>query len=99
MMANLSARLVAWYNEKIVKGWYKTYTVMMAAAALLLPDILQQLLQIGVDNLDAVYVLIGPMEETTKLKLRLALIALIPVVRAIKQPKLQPPQEPANDPQ
>ena len=86
-MEKLNEKLVAWYNLHIVKGWYKTWTVWAAAAALLLPDLLQLLLE----NADLVFSSLAPMEDETKARLRLVMIAVIPVLRSLKQKSLPKP--------
>jgi hypothetical protein len=77
--------VLALYKKHIVQEWYKTWTVWLALAAAALPD----LLQIGLDNLDLLVSASVPLlDNVNKSRLQLAMIILIPVVRALKQKKL-----------
>lgn len=81
----LKDKLTAWYNAKIVKAWYMTWTVWAALAAAAIPD----LMQIGLDNLDLlVSATIPLLDDTNKARLQLAMILLIPIVRSLKQKNL-----------
>ena len=81
----LKERLTAWYNAKIVKAWYMTWTVWAAVAAAALPDIIQY----GLDNLDLLVSATVPLlDDTNKSRLQLAMILLIPIVRSLKQKNL-----------
>lgn len=78
----------AWYSKNVVQLWYKTATVWVALAAAALPD----LLQIGLEHLDLFVSSVVPLlSDTGKSRLQLALILLIPVVRALKQKNLEKP--------
>lgn len=90
-MRDLKERLAAWYNLYIVKGWYKTYTFWLSAAALVGPE-LPGLLQMVLDNFDTFSSAAPVLSDGTKATIRVALLIAIPIARAIKQNKL-PPKE------
>ena len=71
------------YNEHIVKEWYASWVVWLSAAALLLPDALQW----GLDH----FVLMDSIsiDNATKNTIRVVIVALIPLARAIRQKSLE----------
>lgn len=89
MFTKLHARLVDWYNAKIVKGWYKTWVVWAAAGAVVLPEIIN----IIVGNLDLIFSGVPVLGETGKANIRLFFLVAIPIIRAIKQKNLPKPAE------
>lgn len=84
----IKQRLTDFYNEHIVKGWYATWTVWLSVLALVGPE----LLQVALDNLDVFIAAAPVLSDTAKAQVRIGLLILIPVVRAIKQKNL-PPKE------
>lgn len=85
-MNPLKQRLTNWYNEHIVKGWYKTWTVWLSVAALVGPE----LLQVVLDNLDTFVTAVPLLSDGAKAQIRIVLLIAIPVVRALKQSSLPP---------
>ncbi|MEJ7685608.1 MAG: hypothetical protein WKG52_00660 [Variovorax sp.] len=86
-------RMAAWYDTYIVKGWYKTWTVWLAALAVLGPE----LLQIASENIDLVFDVLPIISDGTKSTLRLVLLCVIPIARAVKQAGLPKPVEPKTE--
>jgi hypothetical protein len=80
----MKQRLIDWYNQHIVKGWYRTWTVWAAALAVALPE----LIQVAIDNADTFFMAVPVLDDTSKAQLRVLLIVIIPIVRALKQPTL-----------
>jgi hypothetical protein len=89
----MKQQLTDWCNTHIVKGWYKTYTFWLSAAAVLGPE-LPGLLQLALDNFDTFATAVPLLSDSTKSMIRLALLFAIPVVRAIKQKSLPPKDAP-----
>lgn len=85
--------LIDFYNRHIVKGWYKTWTVWLAAAAAILPAV-PDLVQLLLDNWDTAVTAVPVFSDSTKATIRLVLLVLIPVVRAIKQKNVPPAIDP-----
>lgn len=80
----MKQRIIDWYNQHIVKGWYKTWTVWAAALAVALPE----LAQVALVNADTFFSAVPVLDDTTKAQLRVLLIVIIPIVRALKQANL-----------
>lgn len=80
----MKQRIIDWYNQHIVKGWYKTWTVWAAALAVALPE----LAQVALVNADTFFSAVPVLDDTTKAQLRVFLIVIIPIVRALKQANL-----------
>ena len=68
-------------KKYIVPGWWRMWSVWASGLALLLPD----LLQLALDNLDTAFTALPVMDDAHKAQLRMLLIVIIPIVRAIKQ--------------
>lgn len=85
----MKQKLIDWYNAHIVKGWYATWTVWLAAIAVVGPE----LLQVALDNFDTFVTAVPLLSDSTKATIRVVLLIAIPVVRAIKQKNL-PPKDP-----
>lgn len=84
--AALHVRAIAFYNRRIVLGWYRKWSTWAMAAAIVLPDGVQLLL----DHLDILSVAIPQLDPVTKERLRLVLIALAFVLRLAKQKEPRP---------
>lgn len=80
----MKQRIIDWYNQHIVKCWYKTWTVWAAALAVALPE----LAQVALVNADTFFSAVPVLDDTTKAQLRVFLIVIIPIVRALKQANL-----------
>ena len=82
-------KVTTWYNEHVVKGWYKTWTVWAAVLAAALPS-LPDLLQLIVDHLDTISLSIPKLDDTLKQQIRFGALIVIPFLRATKQKNLPP---------
>lgn len=84
----IKAKLLEWklraldyYNEKIVKKWYKAWSVWAAGAAFFLPDLVAW----ATTNWDVVSTLIPTMDSDGKDTFRKWLVAGILLFRILKQ--------------
>lgn len=77
-------------TAQIVPGWWKKYTVWLAVIAAAAPDLLQWAL-LNIEFLG----LIGSYDDVTKEKVRIILVALIPIAAMIKQQRI--PKEPHHE--
>ena len=68
-------------KKYIVPGWWRMWSVWASGLALLLPDLLQAV----VDNLDTVFLAAPVFDDASKAQLRIFLVVIIPIVRIIKQ--------------
>lgn len=75
------SRLTAFYERFIVREWYMKWSVWLACLAVVGPEILQTLSQ----NIDLFFVAVPQINDSTKATIRLVMLCLIPLVRAIKQ--------------
>lgn len=82
----LHARAIAFYNRRIVLGWYRKWSTWAMAAAIVLPDGVQLLL----DHLDVLSAALPQLDPVTKERLRLSLITLAFVLRMAKQQPKEP---------
>lgn len=76
-----------WYDTYIVKGWYKTWTVWLAVFAVAGPE----MLQLATEHIDLVFDALPIISDGTKATLRLVLLCIIPIARALKQAQVQVP--------
>lgn len=75
------------YNKHFVAGWWRTWSVWLAALAIVLPGGLQWLL----DNMALLSAF--QMTDSNKETLRVILVALIPLARSLRQKALEAKME------
>jgi hypothetical protein len=94
MFANLKQYLIGFYNDKIVKRWYRSWAMWVGVAAGVvpyLPDLVQTLL----DNWAPISVFIPTMTDSEKEAFRLVmLLVVLPIAKALQQKSMHPADEP-----
>lgn len=95
-MEAIKQRLIAWYDEKIVKRWYRSWALwvgVLAGVVPYLPDYVQALL----DNWAPISVFIPTMTDSEKEAFRLfMLLVVLPIAKALQQKSMRAVDPPSN---